>query len=345
MPIDQAFPEDPHQPVPKGDRADGLLGSMPLGDHLEELRSRLIRALLGLVPIFVLALVFGRDLLSVLLEPIRKELAVAGGTFQVTGLFELFSAYIKLSLIISIVVGTPWVLYQAWRFIAPGLYSNEQRFVRIICFLSSVLSLLGCLFLYFVMLPVVVAFFVAFNNSLSPVGGAAPTPAVVEGALPIDIPAIDGDPAPPIPASDDRAQLWFNTGTSELKVRLPDGSVLASPFTHRAGPANSNSLIAQQYRVGETLSLILQLGLALVVAFQMPVVVLLLGWAGIVTPGFLRTYRRHAAMICAVLGALLTPADPVSMMFLAVPLYVLYEFGLLLLLLLPAERVAGKQSA
>jgi sec-independent protein translocase protein TatC len=70
--------------------------------------------------------------------------------------------------------------------------------------------------------------------------------------------------------------------------------------------------------------------------------VLLLGWAGVIEPKGLGKYRKHALMACAVAGAILTPADPISMLVLAVPLYFLYELGLILCLVLPAERVAGR---
>jgi sec-independent protein translocase protein TatC len=88
--------------------------------------------------------------------------------------------------------------------------------------------------------------------------------------------------------------------------------------------------------------MVFTLGLGLALGFQTPIVVLLLGWVGIVDRAFLRKHRKAAMMICAVLGAVLTPADPMSMVVLTVPLYALYEFGMLLLLLVPPSRFAAE---
>lgn len=77
----------------------------------------------------------------------------------------------------------------------------------------------------------------------------------------------------------------------------------------------------------------------------MPVVVLLLGWVGIVRVEMLKKYRRHAIFACALLGAFLTPGDPLSAALLGVPLYMLYEFGVLMLTWLPASKVRGDAEA
>ncbi len=94
--------------------------------------------------------------------------------------------------------------------------------------------------------------------------------------------------------------------------------------------------ISQQYKISEYIRTLLNMGLAFGIGFQTPVVVLLLGWAGIVTRQTLAKYRRHAVGACALAGALLTPADPLSMVLLAIPLYLLFELGMLLLRVWPA---------
>jgi sec-independent protein translocase protein TatC len=86
---------------------------------------------------------------------------------------------------------------------------------------------------------------------------------------------------------------------------------------------------------------LLGLALAFAAGFQLPVVVLLLGWIGVVTPPFLTKYRLHALFIIAVIAALITPPDPISMLIMMAPLYVLYEFSIWMLRLFPASRVAG----
>lgn len=318
-------------------RQETEIAVMPFGDHLEELRRRMILALLGVAPILVVALLVGKRVLAFLLGPIEAALSSGGqpAALQVTGVFEMFSAYLKVSIVMTILIGAPWIIYQLWKFVAPGLYRHERRFAYLLAPLSGVLTVLSGLFLYYVMLPVILAFFVLFNASLpvSPVA-AAPLP---EGVTLASVPVLAADPvSPPV------GSVWFNSTLGQLRacVEVRDGAPVV-----KGAAMIGHALVAQQYRVADCVGIVLGFALALAVAFQMPVVVLLLGWAGLVTPEFLSKYRRHAALVCAVLGAVLTPADPLSMILLAGPLYVLYEFGLVLLRLLPASRVAGESAA
>ena len=100
--------------------------------------------------------------------------------------------------------------------------------------------------------------------------------------------------------------------------------------------------VVQQYRISEYVNLVFFTAIAFAFGFQTPVVVLLLGWAGIVSPKVLSKYRKHALLVCAVLGAVLTPSpDPFSMCVVFVPMYLLYELGLILVILLPAHKIAG----
>lgn len=318
-------------------RQEHEIAVMPFGDHLEELRRRMILALLGIAPILVAALVVGKRVLAFLLGPIEAALSRGGqpAALQVTGVFEMFGAYLKVSIVMTILIGAPWIIYQLWKFVAPGLYKHERRFAYLLAPLSSVLTVLSGLFLYYVMLPVILAFFVFFNASLpvSPVA-AAPVP---EGVTLPALPILAADPDAPTVGA-----VWYNSTLGQLRacVAAADGTPIV-----KGTAMIGHSLVAQQYRVADCVGIILGFALALAVAFQMPVVVLLLGWAGLVTPAFLGKYRRHAALVCAVLGAVLTPADPISMLLLAGPLYVLYEFGMLLLRVLPASRVAGESAS
>ncbi|MEC9374503.1 MAG: twin-arginine translocase subunit TatC, partial [Planctomycetota bacterium] len=104
-------------------------------------------------------------------------------------------------------------------------------------------------------------------------------------------------------------------------------------------------VIAQQYRISEYVNLFLALGLVFAVAFQLPLVMLLLGWSGIAGPESFTGKRRYVFFACAIAGAILTPADPVSMVLLTVPLYLLFEGGILLMRFLPATRVAGERES
>lgn len=323
MPLDQYEPD---------------AASMPLGDHLEELRRRLILAALGLVPIVILALAFGSQILGFLIRPVTRALRDAGlnPELQATSPIETFASYVHIALVAAVLVGSPWVLYQAWRFVAPGLYAAERRFVYVLVPLSSVLTVIGVSFLYGVILPVVLSFFIGFGAGVGdrdPGRAAWPESVLVDGLPPTaTIPILAGDPPDPEPG-----QEWINTRLMQRRVciALQGGMpvIVGSPLTKAAG-------IAQQYRVREYVGLFLNLALAFAIGFQTPVVVLLLGWTGLVTKTMLVRYRRYIALGVVVLSAILTPADPISMVLLAVPLYLLFEFGMVLMVLLPAERIA-----
>lgn len=325
--------------------------AMPLGDHIEDLRRRLIVGLLGLAPILILSLVFGREIIEIMLVPLREALKARGlpPVVQVTGPMETFGAYLRVSIAVAVLVGLPWLLYQAWRFAAPGLYAAERRFVYVLAPMSVGLTLASIAFLYFVMMPIVLTFFIGFGQTLGgqDPGRAVPPPAMV---FP-EIPSLPGDPPDPQPG-----QMWINTRVQELRIAVgslpavevadpaeqvlpedqkpPKVRILGSPLALTAG-------LSQQFRVSEYVKLMFQLTLAMAIAFQTPVAVLLLCWTGIIDPRKMGKHRKYAVLVAAVLGAVLTPADPLSMFALAVPLYFLYELGLLLARVLPAEKLAG----
>ncbi|MHC5027794.1 MAG: twin-arginine translocase subunit TatC, partial [Planctomycetota bacterium] len=132
--------------------------------------------------------------------------------------------------------------------------------------------------------------------------------------------------------------IWLLVPELELYVGLPDEGMAVEAFHV---PRRPRASVAQEYRLNTYISFVLMLLLGIVIAFQMPLVILLLGWVGIASPTWLRAQRRYALLACGVLGALLTPADVVSMLALMFPLYGLYELGILLLVIAPASRVAG----
>ncbi|HYE01852.1 MAG TPA: twin-arginine translocase subunit TatC [Phycisphaerales bacterium] len=307
---------------------------MSFGEHLDELRRRLIYALLALVPVFLIAFGYGKPALTLMLEPLLDALREAGLSpqLQATGPLETFGAVFRVALVVTVIVVGPWALLQLWMFVAPGLYAHERRFAYLLVPLSLGLAVVGMLFLFRVLLPLMLLFLVNFGSDLpQPDVRVAPVPAGV--TLPL-LPVLEADPPNPPAGS-----AWVNSALRELRISQgpgPDGGTLILQ-----APLVGGSLIAQQYRVSEYIGLLLTLALSFAVAFQMPVVVLLLGWSGILDPPMLRRHRKHAALACGVLGAILTPtADPISMLVLAGPLYLLYELGLVLLRVLPAARVA-----
>jgi sec-independent protein translocase protein TatC len=349
---------------------------MPLGDHLEELRARLIQAFVGLIPILIVSLVFGQKLLGFLLYPLQDALLASGQipAPQAIGPLETFSAYVKVSLIAAVIVGSPWLMWQLWLFISPGLYPREKRFVYFLLPLSTILTTAGLVFLFKAVMPLLLMFFIGFGSHI---GVIKPNTALLpEGVSLPNIPVLRSDPSEP-----SSGDMWINIERHELRIAVgpvaateltsqpdsapqtpagaenatqnaaqptaqsaaPDKAKPASPsdITVLSIPLHKPAGIRQDYRISEYLSLLLSLALAFSVAFQTPVVVLLLGWAGFINNTFLAKYRRHSLFGCAVVAAFLTPGDVTSMIMLWVPLYGLYELGGLLLRLFPAHRVAA----
>src|SRR5690606_5665679 len=118
------------------------------GGHLDELRRRLRLAIPGMVPILVVPLRFGRKAMALLLQPVADAPLSHGAParLQVTGVLEQFNSWFFLSFVIAVLIGAPWVLYQAWLFIAPGLYSSERRFAYVLLPLSVTMTILSALF-------------------------------------------------------------------------------------------------------------------------------------------------------------------------------------------------------
>jgi len=330
------LPEPGTNPGPI-DRTPKDPSEMSFGDHLEDLRRRLILAILGLVPVFVLGLAIGRPTLSMLIEPVQRALLDAGlpAVLMATSPLETFSSYVRIAVVITLLVGSPWALYQLWRFVAPGLYANERRFVHVLVPLSSALTVAGIVFLYAIILPVVLSFFIQFGSTLG--GRVIPTAPVPQDVELGELAILDRDPPDPVPG-----QWWVNRSSMQLRVAIGEAGVAGSDSVRVVGAELTGGAgIIQQYRISEYVKLFLSLALAFALGFQMPVVVLLLGWAGLVTPEDLRRHRKYAAMGCAMGSAILTPADPFSMVLLAIPLFLLYELGGVLLRLLPASKLAG----
>jgi len=308
------------------------VASMSFGDHLEELRRRLIWSIVGVIPIFVVAFTFGRSILDILIEPARQKLMAGGqsSAFLATQIFETFGAVVYVAVILTVLIGSPWILYQLWLFVSPGLYASERKFFYRLGPLSTVLTMASIAFLYWVILPVILAFFIGFGSRIgTPDFSTVPLP---DGASLPTVLVLEGDPPP---ESMSIGSHWINTQISQHRFCVAIGEdgtpvIKGKELTQGVG-------IDQKYKVSEYVRTLLNMGLAFGIGFQTPVVVLLLGWAGIVTRQTLARYRRHAVLVSAIAGAVLTPADPLSMVLLAIPLYVLFELGMLLLRIWPAS--------
>ena len=316
--------------------ADSVMG---LGEHLDELRHRVMMAVVGLLPILVIALVYGRALLDLLMEPAVRALRLDGqaGQMQVTSAMEAFSAYFYVVVLVTLIVGGPWVLYQLWRFVAPGLYLNERRFAYILAPLSVILTVVGVLLMYFVMLPLALSFLVNFASTLG-VQTIKVEPLRAGMVLP-SLPVLAGDP--PAPSV---GQMWVNRELNAFRVCVAEGIEGGAAPVIMGSDLSSSGTLAVHLKLSEYIDLFLTLALVFALTFQLPVVLLLLGWIGVVNVQMLRKNRKYAFAGAVVLAAVASPTgDPGSLAVLQLPMYLLYEFSILLLWLLPASRVAGAQ--
>ena len=322
-------------------RNDISAGLMSFGDHLEELRKRLFLAIVVPLPLSVLLFFFAPIIRGVIVLPALAAMEANGlpARLQALGPAEVLTTDLKLSFIGAAVLSAPWILWQAWKFVEPGLYTQEKRFVHFLIPGSAILTASGLALLYWVMLPLMLQVLISFG-----VPGPADAFGIpdsgeliverVDAGIPV-FPVLAETPANPAPG-----QAWIEPVTRTLVVVVPVAGD-STQYELLSMPLSRAGTIAQEFRLGEYIGFVLTLALAVTVAFQMPLVILLLGWAGIADRSFLKKNRRYAVLACAVLGAILTPADVISMVLLFVPLYLLYELGILLLSLAPADRVAG----
>lgn len=313
---------------------------MSFGDHLDELRRRLIYSLLVPLPAAIIAFPFSNTLLQLILLPVYGALDARGLPTQMQELSppEILMARLKISILAAIIVSGPWIIWQIWLFVRPGLYRHEQRFVYLLLPLSLVFSLIGLALMYFIMLPLMLQFMVGISQSFSrQVDDALDDPRVAEVFEQIeDVPQRVREPAEPA-----AGEAWILWPTRELYVAVesddPD-DVGGIEVINVRGPRTY--AVLQQYQIGKTVNFILMLFLAIVVAFQLPLVLLLLGWLDLVSADWLGKQRKYALLGTAVVSAMITPPDILSMILMCVPLYGLYELGILMVRMIPASRVA-----
>jgi len=139
--------------------------SSSLFDHLLELRNRLLRSVVGVLIVFCCLVYFSQDIYQYVAQPLLATMP-EGSQMIATDVASPFFAPFKLTLVLSLFIAMPFVLYQIWSFVAPGLYSNEKRLIAPLMLGSTLLFYSGIAFAYFIVFPVVFAFF----TSVAPEG-------------------------------------------------------------------------------------------------------------------------------------------------------------------------------
>lgn len=293
---------------------------MTLGDHLEELRRRLIYALLGFAVAAVGCLVFGKDAVSYFCRPLTDTLAASDINPQLymSNVGDGFSIYIQISMICACVIAGPWMIWQLWLFVAAGLYPHERKTITKYVPLSITLLITGNLFVYYVILPWTLQFFMAFSLSIPLPHETTVLPPTTQALGVLKVPEIPGTPAK-LP----ELGMWFDTIEQRLKI-VVNGKVRMLPF----GP---ESLVAPQIQLPDYISLVLNMLLVFGLSFQLPLVVLALVKVGIVEVDQLRALRKTIYFLMGIVASIITPGDAITATVgLMVPLILLFELGVVL---------------
>lgn len=136
---------------------------MPLTSHLEELRKRLIRSLIAVAITFPIAYYFKEQLFKIITGPLMKALPENSHMIY-TGLPEAFFNYLKISFFAGLILAAPYILFEVWRFVSPGLYKSERKYVGPFVVCSTLLFTGGVFFCYFIVLPPAFKFFIEFST-------------------------------------------------------------------------------------------------------------------------------------------------------------------------------------
>ena len=219
--------------------------------HLIELRTRLLHSAIALLLVFICLFPWASDLYALLAQPMLAKLP-KGGQMIATDVTTPFFVPLKVAMIAAFLIALPYIVYQIWRFVAPGLYAHEKRLVIPLIVASTILFFCGMSFAYFAVFPVVFGF---------------------------------------------------------ITASAPQG-------------------VAVMTDIDKYLSFVLAMFMAFGITFQVPVAVVLLVRMGLVTVAKLREVRSYVVVGAFVAGAIFTPPDVVSQFMLAIPLWLLYEAGI-----------------
>ncbi len=309
---------------------------MSFGDHLEELRKRVIYGLLGLLLTTVVCFNFGGYIIKLLTRPYvvaMNDLGLRAHLVQLNPP-EAFIEYFKLSLHFGVLLAAPWMLYQLWLFVSAGLYPSERRIVRLFAPASIILFLAGASFMITVALRGLLAFLINVSSwfpmpSIDVSEKLVPsTQAATQGGADArqetaasQVPVLRGNPQAP-----EDGQCWVNAETRTWNVFF-DGKRYSAPLD----PLDEDQFVQPLFNVAQYLGFVVNLALAFGFGFQIPIVVVFLIAMRIATAAHLSRARKYVILGVVILAAILTPTPDVgTMMLLAVPMIVLFEGGLLI---------------
>jgi Sec-independent protein secretion pathway component TatC len=307
----------------------------------------MIKAAVGLVIGAILCLVFGKQILGIICLPLLIVQHANGlpPHLQVLSPTAAFTAYLKIGFLSGLILSMPWVLYQGWAFVASGLYTHERRFMKVLVPTSLGLFVLGVVFLYSIVLPTVLHFFITFNKTFSTpdltptafqkllLPDQEPPPPVADLAEHLNVPVVREDPTNPVPGD-----VWVNATYRRLVVQT-DAEVLSIPLERGAMPTPMQS----QFAIDFYITFVLMLALAFGIAFETPIVVFFLAWSGIVTRAAMARGRRYVLLGTVVTAAMLTPPDVISQLLLAGPMYLLFEVGLATARIVERKKAAATE--
>ena len=224
-----------------------------ISNHLLELRSRLLKVIALFAALSVIGIPFAADIYEVIALPLNQLLPV-GSTMIATEVTSPFMAPLKLVLYLALLLTMPWLFYQTWTYVSPGLRKNEEKFAGPLMLSTIILFFSGVCFAFYVVCPIIFKFFI----------GMAPDSILV----------------------------------------LTD--------------------------INQYLNFIFKLVFAFGIAFEIPVATILLVNSGITTKAYLVKARPYLVILFLVIGMLLTPPDVFSQLFLALPMWLLFEIGILI---------------
>jgi sec-independent protein translocase protein TatC len=223
--------------------------------------------------------------------------------------------YIKISVISALAIASPWILYQFWLFVAAGLYQHERKIITRFVPLSITLLIGGMAFVYFLVLPWTLKFFLAFSIEI-PLPAQYEPDATVATTQPTMIDTLEGDPANPV-----EGQFWLNRIDGRIKVFFGQ-KVRVLTF----GPQN---LTAPIITLPDYIDLVFGMLITFGLSFQMPLAIMALVSSGIVERDSLKESRRYVYFCMVILAAVITPGDVVTAtLALMFPLIGLFELGI-----------------